>query len=139
MSVEYGRSQRESIYHTATVGDIPFEVIQKSFRSLGSADLLSVSLSCRAWRQAAAELLVINIDFKNKQKIERVVCGMQLKSIVSGFSTDYLRVIAISVAPTLSSLSLKMGDYNEGMIPSDCYEVLEAVFSRCLRIRNLVL
>jgi hypothetical protein len=153
MGVEYGRSQRESIYHTAAIGDIPFEVIQKSFLLLGNADLVSVSLSCRAWRQAAAELFVIDIGFKNEQKIEKVVCGMLLKSIVSGLSHYSIKTVfidvcqvgvehiasIISVAPTLSSLALQMGDDNEDLSPTYCYGILEYFFSECPRIRNLKL
>jgi DNA-binding transcriptional regulator YhcF (GntR family) len=77
MGVDYYRVQRPSIYHPATIGDIPFEVIQKALRLLGRADLISASLSCRAWSQAAAELIVAQKFFNNEKAMERFVCGMQ--------------------------------------------------------------
>jgi hypothetical protein len=48
MGVDYSRVQRPSIYHPATIGDIPFEVIQKALRLVGRADHVSASSSCRA-------------------------------------------------------------------------------------------
>jgi hypothetical protein len=85
MSVEYDRVQRESIKFPATIGDIPFEFIQKTPRLVGRADLVSASLSCRAWKQAASELSIATKRFADQQAIERFICGMQLKSIVFGF------------------------------------------------------
>jgi hypothetical protein len=85
MGVEYDRIQRESIYHSATIGDIPFEVIQKALCLVGRADLVSASLSCRAWRQAASELIIAKKRFADQQTVERFFCGMQLKSIVFRF------------------------------------------------------
>jgi hypothetical protein len=58
MGVNYYRFQSESIYQPDTIGDIPFEVIQKALRLVRRADLVSASLSCRAWRQAAVEVIV---------------------------------------------------------------------------------
>jgi hypothetical protein len=65
------RTQRESIYHPATIGDIPSEVIQKSFLPLGRADLISASLSCRAWRQAAIEVIFESKGFEDQLAMER--------------------------------------------------------------------
>jgi hypothetical protein len=155
MGVDYDRFQRPSIYHTATIGDIPFEVIQKALRLLDGEDLISTSLSCRAWRQAAAELIITQMRFDDDQAMARFVCGMQLKSIVFGFEKysikkldldmphvgiDYVRVMAQTVAPTLSSLCLRFEEPSAEDVEEsdlDCYEVVEAFFSRCLQIRDM--
>jgi hypothetical protein len=155
MGVEYDRIQRPSIYHPATIGDIPFEVIQKALLLLEDDDLVSASLSCRAWRQAAVELILAqSIYFYDEQAIEKFVCGMQLKSIVFGFKQysikrlvlimprigiEHVRVMAKTVAPTLSTLRLQFDDPEEEDEESvlNCYKVLEAFFSSCLQIRCL--
>jgi hypothetical protein len=146
MGVEYYRIQRPSIYHPVTAGDIQFEVIQKSFLPLGREDLVSASLSCRAWRQAAIELIITQKRFDDQRAMASFACGMQLKSIIFGFEQysiktldivmrrvgkEYTGVIAQVVAPSLSSLRLDF--YKD----SECYEVLEIFFSSCLQIRHL--
>jgi hypothetical protein len=68
MGVENSRPQRPSIYHLASVGDIPFEVIQKALRLVERADLRSASLACRAWNQAAVELIIDQKRFKQSKK-----------------------------------------------------------------------
>jgi hypothetical protein len=155
MGVDYERIQRPSIYHTATVGDIPFEVIQRALRLLDRDDLVSASLSCRAWRQATVELTVAQKCFNDEQAMESFFCGMILKSIVFGFDQysiksldldlnrvgiDYIRVMAQVVATSLSSLCLRFEDTaeeDEEESDLDCYEVLDIFLSRCLRIRVL--
>jgi hypothetical protein len=146
--------QRPSIYYPASIGDIPFEVIQKALRLLEDDELVAASLSCRAWRQAAAELIVAQKEFDNDQAMERFVCGMMLKSIVFGFEQysikrlglimhrigiEHVRLMAKTVAPTLSTLSLQFHDPEEEDDDSDldCYKVLETFFSICLRINDL--
>jgi hypothetical protein len=147
MGVDYYRTQRPSIYHPATIGDIPFEVIQKSIRLLGRADLSSASLSCRAWRLAAVESILAQKRFDNQRGWERFICGMQLKTLVSGLDqyaiknldlcidrvvNEYAHVIARFVAPTLSSLCLRSrGSFKER------YEVLDTFFCLCLHIKSL--
>jgi hypothetical protein len=156
MGVEYDRVQRPSIYHNASIGDIPFEVIQKTFRLVGRADLVSASLSCRAWRQAAIELILAQKQrFEDQRAMERFISGMMLKSIVFGFEQysikrldlymhqigiDHARVIAQIVAPTLSILCLCFKEPTEEEVDEsdqDCYKVVEAFFSSCLQIRCL--
>jgi hypothetical protein len=141
MSVEYDRIQRPSIYHPATIGDIPFEVIQKSFLPLGRADLVSASLSCRAWRQAAVEVILAKKRFEDEQAMGRFICGMQLKKIVSGVEqnsikkldldmkrvgVEYVRMIAPIVAHNLSTLNLefKFPSDEEGDESDFCYDSL---------------
>jgi hypothetical protein len=154
-SVDYYRFQRESIYQPATIADIPFEVIQKALRLVGRADLVSASLSCRAWRQAAVEVIVAQKEFDDQRDMERFVCGMQLKSIVSGFeqysiktlyldmrriSKDYVCVMAQTVAPTLSILCLcfkEPAEEDDEETDLECYTVVETFFSSCLLIRDL--
>jgi hypothetical protein len=121
MGIDYCRTQRPSIKHPATIGDIPFEVIKKAFLLLGREDLVSASLSCRAWRQAGVEPLVSYKYFDNQREIERFFCGMQLKKIVFGFDQytikqldlimlrvgiEYARVLADAAAHTLTSLRI---------------------------------
>jgi hypothetical protein len=164
MGVEYDRIERESIYHPATIGDIPFEVIQKALRLVGRRDLMSASLACRAWRQAGVELILLQKKLNNEKNLVRFVCGMQLRSIV-GFEMYSIKRIDLEIrvtetrrvglntirgidtrgtelvgesarvfSSTATSLTLRF------LTPNlDCYKVLEDFFSRCLRIRNLIL
>jgi hypothetical protein len=151
MGVEYDRIQRPSIYLPASFGDIPFEVIQKALRLLGRADLVSASLSCRAWRQAAVESIIAIKRFDNERDMGRFVCGMQLKSIVFGFEQysikklhlsipqiriEHVRMLSPIVAPTLSSLFLRFVDEDDES-DLDCYEIVETFFSSCLQICHL--
>jgi hypothetical protein len=161
MGVVYDRTQRPSINHNATIGDIPFEVIQKALRLLGRADRVSASLSSRAWRQSAVELIVARKRFNNEQAMGRFISGMMLKRIVFGFEQysikklnidmrrigiDYLCVMAQTVAPTLSILGLEFKQPAEPGEPAeeddedtdlDCYTVVETFFASCLQIRDL--
>jgi hypothetical protein len=70
MGVDYYRVQRPSIYHPATIGEIPFEVIQKALRLLERADLIYASLSCRAWSQAAVEVILEMKRFDDEREME---------------------------------------------------------------------
>jgi hypothetical protein len=152
MGVDYGRIQRHSINHPATIGDIPFEVIQKALRLLGRRWLDRASLACRAWRQAAAELLVNQKRFRIAKMMTRFFCGMRLKTIVPGFDQysikrldldmsrvgiEYAHIMAKLVSHSLSSLILIFKEENgedEHENVLDCYEILGVFFSRCLRI-----
>jgi hypothetical protein len=153
MGVNYYRIERESIYHPATIGDIPFEVIQKALRLLihprgRQVDLVSASLASRAWSQAAAELIVEGKSFYNVHSMVKLFCGMQLKTIVCGFDQypikklelcvyrvgeGYIRLIAKAVSSSLSFLILLCGSAPF----KKCYEVSEVFFSHCSRIDSL--
>jgi hypothetical protein len=156
MGLDYYRIQRPSIYHPATIGDIPFEVIQKTLSLLGTRSLVSASVACRAWRQAAGELLISNPDLNDEEGMTRFICGMQLKTLVCGFKqfsikklnlflnrarVDFARLIAQMVSSSLSSLKLEferdLVEGNEAPDIEDCYEVLEIFLARCPRIRSL--
>jgi hypothetical protein len=130
-------------------------LIQKALRLLGRADLVSASLSCRAWIQAAVELIVARKRFNNEQAMGRFFCGMMLKAIVFGFEQysikrlglgmhrigiDYAHVMAQIVAPSLSILCLNFQEPTEEEDEEsglNCYEVVETFFSSCLQIRDL--
>jgi hypothetical protein len=151
----YYRKQRASIYHPATIGDIPQEVLRKAFIYLlpGVTDLVAPSESCRAWRPVAQELMFSWQSFGDiwRKDVERFLCGFHLQSLVFGLGSvsincldldmkfvgvERLQMLARAVAPSLSSLSLVFYD-GEATLPSlDCYAVLEVVFLVCSRIRS---
>jgi hypothetical protein len=97
MDIVYDRTQRPSINHNAYIGDIPFEVIQKALRLLGRADLVSASLSSRAWRQAAVELIFARKRFNNEQVTGRFISGMMLKTIVFGFEQYSIKRLDLEI------------------------------------------
>jgi hypothetical protein len=162
MSLEYFRDQRFSIDEPATIGDIPFEVIKKGFKYLDREDLLSASLSCRAWRLAAIETLlsVAQFTYKSTEKgCYGWICGIGLKSIVFGVESvaiksldlqfrsiglENVSQIAKLVSPGLSTLSL---DFSPQVIDlefdeyssSFLHETLEKFFLHCPWIRDLSL
>jgi hypothetical protein len=82
----YARHQRASIYHPATIGDIPQEVLRNAFIYLlpGKYDLVAPSVTCRAFRHVALELMYSHRIFGEDHKIERIACGSRLKSLVFG-------------------------------------------------------
>jgi hypothetical protein len=83
----YTRPQRESIYHHATIGDIPQEVLENALLSLGREDLVSASSVCRGWRPVAQEIIHFRVDIGdevNGMNTERLLCGYQLNSLVFG-------------------------------------------------------
>jgi hypothetical protein len=123
MTEIYFRRQRATIYHPATIDDLPFEVLRKSLGHLlprGRLDLVASSFVSRSWRLAAQELLRF-LAFANMQRIEGSLSGLVLYSIVLGFKSfsitsiilflstiekDYIPLIAQFVSPTLYSLKL---------------------------------
>jgi hypothetical protein len=146
----YSRPHRNSLNEPATIYDIPFEVLKESFiflvKQYGS-DLVSASLTCRAFRAVAFELMNSRRIFDEEcEGIERVICGLQLRSIVGlemctikhlivdiGFvGKEYIPLIAHCVAPTLSSLGLcfRDGDTEEDSSTA-CFEALGFFFEQC--------
>jgi hypothetical protein len=73
----YSRTQRASIYDPATIGDIPPEVLRKAFIYLlpGEWELLASSISCRAWRPIALQLLYSYKFFRTNIDLANFVCG----------------------------------------------------------------
>jgi hypothetical protein len=150
----YTRPQRESIYHPATIGDIPQEVLEKAFLPLWREDLISASSVCRGWRPVAQEIIHsrVDIDYRNHERISILMCGYQLNSLVFGPESfqittlslelsevlagtdEIIPLIAQLVSTTLSSLDISF--YEVG----DCslwYEILGIFFSRCQRLKTL--
>jgi hypothetical protein len=149
----YTRPQRESIYHPATIGDIPQEVLEKAFLPLWRKDLNSASSVCRGWRPVAQEIIHprLNINNQNNERIASLMCGYLLNSLVFGpesFQIAHLSLpvndkldvfipaIAQLVSTTLSSLHISFQEMLVGD-SSLWYEVLGFFFSRCQRLRNL--
>jgi hypothetical protein len=155
----YFRKQRASIYHPATIGDIPQEVLRKAFIYLfpGEADLVAPSEACRAWRPVAQDLMYSRVKFgyKGRKDVEVFVCGIHLQSLVFGLgivsinrleldmrfvTRENALLLAQIVAHSLSSLNLKCFDEVSGRLPSfECYEIMEVFFLHCRRIRSLIL
>jgi hypothetical protein len=154
----YARHQRDSIYHPATIGDIPQEVLRKAFIYLlpGKADLVAPSEACRAWRPVAQEVMHSSHSFGEDRQFERFLCGFHLQSLVFGvgsisinrleldmlfISRENATLLAQKVAPSLSSLNLQLYADEDGLaLPStDCYSILEVFFLRCRWIRSLIL
>jgi hypothetical protein len=144
----YVRPHRGSIYEPATIQDIPQEVLEESLVYLlpSIEDLVAASEACRAWRPVAQKLIHSRamIDFV---RVESLVCGYRLNSLVFGSSSfqistlivelcqigkEYITLIAQIVAPTLSSLNLAF--YGSNVYG---YETLTTFFSQCQWIRNL--
>jgi hypothetical protein len=105
-------------------------------------------MACRAWRPVAQKLIHtrVVIDF---QRVESVICGYQLDSLVCGVSSfqistlslqldtlqeEFIPCIAQIVATTISSLILNFCNSDV-----DFHETLETFFSRSQRILNLCL
>jgi hypothetical protein len=150
----YTRPQRESIYHPATIGDIPQEVLLKAFLPLDYGDLISASSACRGWRPVAQVILKYRMKIlcrKRAAGLTRWICGVRLNSIVFGqlsflqisaLSIDVgmirdniilLKLVARIVSSTLSSLEIHVGRFRS----SSCFQTLELFFARCLWLRNL--
>jgi hypothetical protein len=149
----YARPHRGSIYESATIHDIPQEVLEKSLILLlpSIKDLVAASSACRTWRPVAQKLIHfrVSIEYGNHKRVQSFVCGYRLDSLVFGspsfqISTLFLDLddigkecipmIAQIVAPTLSSLNFV---FNGDEDVSACYETLQIFLYRCQWIRNL--
>ena len=151
MMVLFRQTQRESIYHPATISDIPPEVLGESlvyFVGYGRRDLVSASLVCRAWYPVAQRSIVSKREFVYEYPgIWRFACGLQTRAIVGADipSIRYLDIylervgkesammLAPLVAHSLSTLSI----YFYRISSLDCVEVLDAFLNQCNWIRNL--
>jgi len=139
------------INEPATIHYIPFEVLRDSLVYLikqFGPDLASPSLTCRAWRAVALELMNSRKRFvEDEVNVEGFICGLHLRSFVEFemFSIKYLvislkragkeciQLIARAVGPTLSSLIIDCLDKTS----PECYEALGVFFEQCDGIRNL--
>jgi hypothetical protein len=149
----YTRPHRNSIYEPATIHDIPYEVLRKSFLLLlkhFDHDLASPSLACRAWRVVALGVMnSCKIIVEGQGRIESFACGLHLRSIVGLerctiknlvldfdlVGKEYIPLIARFAATTISSLLISCCRINS----SECYEALEVFFKQCDGIRSLQL
>jgi hypothetical protein len=160
MSTVYFRKQRLSTNDPATAGDLPQEVLRKTFVYLlpGEADLLAPRMACRAWKPVADGLIYARQKFNDDKRIARVACGFHLHSLVFGpdcISINRLELkmkdiergniltLVRLVASSLSSLCLDFQEDNEddkSCLPlSVCYATLDAFFLRCHQVRSLKL
>jgi hypothetical protein len=97
----YSRPHRGSIYEPATIHDIPQEVLEKSLLYLlcsVNVDLFSASMACRAWRPVAQKLIHsdFTVDCRNEGRIENLLCGYWLDSLVFGKSS-LVRITTLSL------------------------------------------
>jgi hypothetical protein len=148
----YTRPHRNCIYEPATIHDIPFEVLKDSFVFLvkqRGSDLASPSLTSRAFRAVALELMNSRMRFVNEGgRIAGLTCGLHLRSLVGlemctikrldvdleFIGKELIPLIARLVSHTLSSLCLCSDAFD---MSSECYDALGIFFEQCDGIRNL--
>jgi hypothetical protein len=152
----YSRIQRASIYHPATIGDIPQEVLRKAFIYLlpGESDLVAPSESCQAWRPVAQELMYSCQRFSKGRGIDRFLCGFHLQSLVFGLDSVSINRLELKIefigehnilpiirlaAHSLSSLNLDFMSLGTSLSSMNCYAILEVIFHHCRRIRTISL
>jgi hypothetical protein len=153
MLLNYFRKQRASIYHPATIDDIPFEVLREAFLYLEPEELVSPSRVNRSWRPAAQDVQRSRLQI-SEGEIDRLdtssICGIQLMRIVFGhesFSIKHLELdlelvpqkyihLLARIVPSLRTLDLSFKYREESGV---CYAILDLFFSQCNGIRNLKL
>jgi hypothetical protein len=148
MLLKYARRQRASIYHTATIDDLPFEVLREAFLYLEPEDLVAPSCVNRSWRPTAQD--VQRSRFVVEKEDYSLMCGIQLSRIVFGYEAYSIKhldlklrlvdrmhipILARLASPTLRTLELDLYGVESGI----CYAILDQFFSRCNGIRNLKL
>jgi hypothetical protein len=153
MLLKYARKQRASIYHSATIDDLPFEVLREAFLYLEPEDLVSPSFVNRSWRPAAQDVQRTQLKFKNGEKRldANLMCGIQLTRIVFGYKSFSIKHLVIDlrfvkrahipiltrlVSPTLYTLEINFSRDEES---ESSYAILDQFFSQCQGIRNLKL
>jgi hypothetical protein len=151
MLLKYARKQRASIYHPATINDLPFEVLCEAFLYLIPEDLVDPSRVNRSWRPAAQDVQRAQLKIAYGEKLDaRLLCGIQLTRIVFGYAFSikhlelYLRLIdpehililSRLLSPTLRTLEITFDENEESSIH---YSILDQFFSHCKGIRNLKL
>jgi hypothetical protein len=91
----YSRNSRISIYHPATIHDLPPEIIQKVLIYLfpRRADLISSRLVCQAWGPIAEDLLA------SRRSLSSIpaVCGLRLQSLVLGLESISVTSLSLEV------------------------------------------
>jgi hypothetical protein len=148
----YTRIHRLSIYEPATIHDFPFEVLENCLKYLTPQELVAPRSACRAWYPAATGFIYTRFTLldDDRESVGRFICGFHLRNIVFGdgncnirrldlrlkdIGGEYISLIALLVAPTLSSLGLCI-DGSSNLNP---YETLDIFLTQCVLIRNLSL
>jgi hypothetical protein len=154
MLLKYARKQRASIYHPATIDDLPFEVLRKAFLYLKPEDLVAPSRVNRSWRPAAQDVqrARLHIEYNNRKRLgTSLMCGIELTRIVFGYEAFSIKHLVIDlrcaerefipnlvrlVATSLCTLEISFIYVGEA---GGRYAILDQFFSQCHRIRNLKL
>ena len=152
--MRYYRNHRDSIYHQATIGDIPFEVLREAFIYLDPKDLVSSSCVNRAWRPAAQDVQRSRLIVSRGGQDCTILypswfCGVQLSRFVYGgafwsikslkldidrIDPAFIHILARLISSTLCTLSL---DFSQSGFHYENLLTLEQFFSQCHKIRNL--
>ena len=156
MTPRYGRTLRPSIYHPASFGDIPPEILGLEifiYLDTGTPHqgrLLDLSLVCSAWYHVVQRMMISESFVFDDKKLLKLASGMILREIV-GCDTFSIRnltldindigkeratILAPLVSHSLASLHLEYEDYGEEDRSSE-FVVLESFFIHCPWIRNL--
>jgi hypothetical protein len=162
MLLKYARKQRASIYHHATIDDIPFEVLREVFLYLEPADLVSPSRVNRSWRPAAQDVQSsrLQISGSNRKRLDAsLMCGIQLSRIVfvcDAFSIKhlvfdaslvdrvYIPILSRLISPTLHTLELSFAEDEESgssyiydpTPPKKSEHIARDIAAKYARIRN---
>jgi hypothetical protein len=100
MLLKYARKQRASIYHTATIDDLPFEVLRELFVYLKPEDLVAPSRVNRSWRPAAQDVQRAQLrifEGGNESLDASLMCGIQLTRIVFGYESFSIKHLELDL------------------------------------------
>jgi hypothetical protein len=129
MLLKYSRKHRASIYHPATIDDLPFEVL----RELEPRDLGAPSRVNRSWRPAAQDVQRSRLFIE--REVYSLMCGIQLTRVVFGYEAYSIKhldlklrlvkrmhipILARLASPTLRTLELYLYGEESGI----CYAIL---------------
>jgi hypothetical protein len=112
MLLKYARKQRASIYHPATIDDLPFEVLREAFLFLKMEDLVAPSRANRSWRPAAQDVQRsrFQIDHRlGESMVASLLCGIQLT-----------RIVFVYEAYSIKHLDIELGLVDRMHIPYPC-------------------
>jgi hypothetical protein len=141
MLLKYARKQRASIYHPATIDDLPFKVLREAFLYLIPEDLVDPSRVNRSWRPAAQDVQRAQLKIAYGEKLDaRLLCGIQLTRIVFGYKSFSIKHLVIDlrfvkrahiptltrlVSPTLHTLEINFSGDRQSIVH---YEILDLFF-----------
>jgi hypothetical protein len=151
-SLEERMSVRGSCYHRfngdpPSFGDIPPEVVRKTFVHLSPSDLAAVRLVCRGWNPTGQDVMMSRSRVGDKRG-GKFICGLHLRRLV-GFKTfavksldldvrdsGYICAVNIAVNAALTLTSLKLDFHSADVV---CYYVLQNILKYCRGTRHLQL